>query len=61
MENVAYDADTEFVLDKVDFVLVEIIVVTLGSLLGILLLLILLVSAIMFILNSDSFNLLLVQ
>jgi hypothetical protein len=61
MEDVAYDTDTEFVLDKVDFILVEIIIVTLGITLGILLLSILLVSSINFILYSDGFKLLLVQ
>ena len=61
MEDVAYDTDTEFLLDKVDFILVEIIIVTLGITLGILLLSILLVSSIKFILNSDGFKLLLVQ
>ena len=61
MEDVAYDTDTEFLLDKVDFILVEIIIVTLGITLRILLLSILLVSSIKFILNSDGFKLLLVQ
>ena len=61
MEDVAYDTDTEFVLDKVDFILVEIIIVTLGTLLRILLLQNLLVSTIKVILNFDCFDFLLVE
>lgn len=60
MENVANDAHPEFVLDKVDFVLIEIMIVTLGILLRILLLSILLVSTIKLILNFDCFYFLLV-
>ena len=56
MENVAYDAHPEFVLNKVDFVLVEVMIITLGILLSTLLLSLLLLSTIKFILNFDSFN-----
>ena len=61
MHYVAYDAHPEFVLDEVDFVLVEIIIVTLGTLLRILLLPNLLVSTIKVILNFDCFDFLLVE
>ena len=60
MENVAYDAHPELMLNKMNFVLIEIMIVILGITLRILLLSILLLSAIEFILDFDCFYFLLV-
>jgi len=61
VEDVAYDAHPEFVLNEVDFVFIEIMIVALGILLRLLLLYFFTVSTIELILNFDSFCFLLVE